>query len=178
LLKIRWQRKDFTDQQFEETLEELRQQAVWNVVPPEQPYGSLEALLAAEIGCTEHEAKQQLASQAIPIMGRRKKVLKFSTLSQKERAQKNGVSIPTQFKIDYLAGHNPDLLAAYEARTISADKAYRLATGKVPETPVAATTRAFARLTETEKIQFFRELPDSDRAMLLRELQMIETLFP
>jgi hypothetical protein len=50
LLKNRWNRKDFTDQQWEETLAELAQHAVWNVVPPEQPYGSFERLLAAELG--------------------------------------------------------------------------------------------------------------------------------
>src|SRR5678815_310545 len=57
LLKIRWQRKDFTDQQFAETLEEVRQHEVWKTVPPAQPYGSLDALLDAEIGCTDADAQ-------------------------------------------------------------------------------------------------------------------------
>lgn len=50
LLKIRWQRKELTDQQFEETLQEIKDHEVWKVVPPEHPYGSLEALLSAEVG--------------------------------------------------------------------------------------------------------------------------------
>jgi ParB-like chromosome segregation protein Spo0J len=52
LLKIQWQRKDFDDQQFEETLQEVRQHEVWKVVPPERPYGSFEVLMDAETGRT------------------------------------------------------------------------------------------------------------------------------
>jgi hypothetical protein len=95
-------------------------------------------------------------------------------LTQIERAQQNGVGIVTQKKLDYLAGHAPDLLADVQAHTISIDKAYRLAAGKVPETPIAAAKRVFARLTDGEKLQFFRELPDSTRDLLLRELEAIE----
>jgi uncharacterized protein DUF6011 len=50
LLKIRWQRKGFTDQQFRETLQEIKDQEVWQVLPPEAPYGSFAALLEAEVG--------------------------------------------------------------------------------------------------------------------------------
>ena len=50
LLKIRWQRKELTDRQFEETLQEIKDHEVWKVVPPEHPYGSLEALLSAKVG--------------------------------------------------------------------------------------------------------------------------------
>jgi Family of unknown function (DUF6011) len=61
LLKIQWQRKDFDDRQFKETLAELRQQEVWTVVPPEAPYGSLEALLGAELGLDQ----QRLYDEAL-----------------------------------------------------------------------------------------------------------------
>jgi hypothetical protein len=50
LLKNRWTRKDLTDQQWAEILAELRHHEVWKTVPPEEPYGSLEALLGAELG--------------------------------------------------------------------------------------------------------------------------------
>jgi hypothetical protein len=50
LLKHRWVRKELTDQQFAETLQEIKDHEVWNVVPPERPYGSLAALLSAKIG--------------------------------------------------------------------------------------------------------------------------------
>ena len=91
-------------------------------------------------------------------------VLNFSTLSQAERAQKNGVSIPTQFKLDYLAGHRDDLLAAVQAGTLSIDKAYRLATGKVPETPLEALHRAWQRASLADRQQFLREVHAAARA--------------
>src|SRR5262245_10283366 len=53
LLKLRWQRKELTDVDFDTVVEELKAHDVWNRVPPDNPYGSLEALLEAEIGCTE-----------------------------------------------------------------------------------------------------------------------------
>jgi hypothetical protein len=60
LLIIRWNRKDLTSQQFDEILQELTQNEVWTIVPPEAPYGSLEALLAAEIGQTAQTMQREL----------------------------------------------------------------------------------------------------------------------
>src|SRR5215471_9410635 len=73
-LKSRWTRKDTTDKHWEETLAELSQYEVWTKVPPEHPYGSLNALLQAEIGCTVDVATatiqaraQQLAQTVEPL---------------------------------------------------------------------------------------------------------------
>jgi len=56
LLEGRWRTKDLTDKQWEDALGEIRDYAVWNIIPPEAPYGSLDAMLRAELGCTEVEA--------------------------------------------------------------------------------------------------------------------------
>jgi hypothetical protein len=63
LLKIQWQRKDFLDQEFEETLAEVRRQEVWKTVPPEGPYGSLDTLLKEEIGCGQDDVRERLVAR-------------------------------------------------------------------------------------------------------------------
>jgi hypothetical protein len=162
LLKNRWSRKDVIDQSWKEIFAEVRQHAVWKVVPPEQPYGTLDALLQAEIGRTATEV-QTLLAEAQPKEGRRPKLGNLPSLTQAERAQTNGISLRSQKKVDYLKDQRADLLAAVQAGTLSIDKAYRLASGKLPETPVDAATRALARLTEAEQRQVVRALPGSDR---------------
>src|ERR671935_3000783 len=78
------------------------------VVPPEQPYGSLEALLEAEVGCGEQQANRQLVAQST-VQGERTDLCNLHKLTSSARAQQNGVSRRTQVKLDYLAGHNTDL---------------------------------------------------------------------
>ena len=63
LMQTRWQAKTLDETRFQALCEELAQYEAWKVVPPEQPYGSLEALLQAEIGYGEQEARRQLVAQ-------------------------------------------------------------------------------------------------------------------
>jgi hypothetical protein len=44
----------------EVTLAELRQHQAWNVIPSDQPYGSLDAMLVAEIGLSERALRHQI----------------------------------------------------------------------------------------------------------------------
>ena len=159
LLRIRWQRKDFTNQQFDETLQELRQQEVWRVVPPEKPYGSLEAMLQEEIGCTETEAKKQLQAYATGSSpkGGRPKTCNLHVMTQIERAKHNSISKRSQVKLDYLAGHNADLLTAVRAGTLSIDRAYKLATGTPSETPLDACRRYWRKLSPEERATLLQE---------------------
>ena len=60
LMKRRWEQKCLDEAGFQAIVDELKAHDAWNVVPPEQPYGSLGALLKAEIGYTEAEAKEEM----------------------------------------------------------------------------------------------------------------------
>jgi hypothetical protein len=60
LMQARWKQKTIDEAAFQRFVEELRQHEAWKVVPPEKPYGSLDALLQAEIGHTAQEATQIL----------------------------------------------------------------------------------------------------------------------
>lgn len=71
--------------------------------------------------------------------------------TQAERAAANGISVRTQAKLDHLARHCPEKLAAVAAGKISADQAYRAVRGNT-------STRA---LTLAERIERLRRLLDS-----------------
>ena len=50
LMQSRWKQKTIDEAGFKDLLEELQAHEAWNVVPPEQPYGSLARLVATELG--------------------------------------------------------------------------------------------------------------------------------
>jgi hypothetical protein len=61
LMKSRWEQRTLDDEGFKALVDELRRHEAWNVVPPEEPYGSLEALLGAELGLDQ----QRLHDEAL-----------------------------------------------------------------------------------------------------------------
>ena len=158
LLKIRWQRKDFTDQQFAETLAELRQQKVWEVVPPEQPYGSIDALLQAEIGYTEQEAM-------------RRKVAETQALQPHGTNQHSNTGVDVVNSTSVQGGNSRDYLLARLKRD-SPEIAEALARGEYPSvraaakaaglisdpTPLTLLQRAWTKAAPADHQGFFRWL--------------------
>jgi len=124
------------------------------------------------------EKVQELQGQPRPKRGRPIKIAKFANLSQQQRAEQNGVSHYTQKKLDYLAGHDPDLLREVQQGTLSTHAAYQRAKGKAPETPLSELRRAWNKASDAERIQFFYETPDSERNLLVQTLARIEALTP
>jgi hypothetical protein len=49
-LKRSWELKELSVKQYDDVLDELKEYRAWELVPPGNPYGSLEAMLKAEIG--------------------------------------------------------------------------------------------------------------------------------
>lgn len=177
LLKRRWEQKTIDEAAFDALTKELDACQAWAVVPPDQPYGSLDALLKAEIGHTEDECRVKLETLAHPKEGPRNKLAKFASYTQQERAQQNGVSHYTQKKLDYLAGNAEDLLAAVQAGTLSAHRAYQLAKGKPLETPLATLHRAWRKVSPEDRRRFLTEiLTSAERDMLRQSLATEETL--
>jgi hypothetical protein len=58
VVKHMWNSKIRSETRWIEILRELEEYHVWDVVPPEKPYGSLDALLKAEIGVAAEESTQ------------------------------------------------------------------------------------------------------------------------
>jgi hypothetical protein len=119
---------------------------------------------------------QQYVAEAEPKEGRRSKLENFASLRQAERAARNRVGVHTQRKLDLLAGYQDDsLLAQVQAGTLSIDKAYRIAKGKIPDTPIQKLKRAWDALTPEEKQLFFADVctDERDRAMLAEQLAVV-----
>ena len=55
LLKLYWESKSLSEKRWLKILNELKGQKVWDKIPPDNPYGSLDALLKAEVGVDEEE---------------------------------------------------------------------------------------------------------------------------
>jgi hypothetical protein len=60
LMQRRWQQKTMDEAGFNALVDELSAHEAWKVVPPDEPYGSLDALLKAEIGHTAQTMRQEL----------------------------------------------------------------------------------------------------------------------
>lgn len=61
LNRLKWalEQKRITEGEYDGILEELDRFQVWNIIPPEKPYGSREAMLKAEIGYSEAEGRNR-----------------------------------------------------------------------------------------------------------------------
>jgi ParB-like chromosome segregation protein Spo0J len=67
LMKRRWDQKTRDEAGFQSLCDELARYHAWEVVPPDQPYGSLEALLQAEIGDTAPQYEDREAQTQATI---------------------------------------------------------------------------------------------------------------
>lgn len=70
--------------------------------------------------------------------------------------------------------HRPDIHARVLAGELSPHRGMIEAGFLRQPTPVETMRRAWEKASEDERVQFFRELPDSQRDLLLRELAAIE----
>ncbi len=50
VLKIRWEQMVLEQVEFQKLVTELEEARAWEKIPPDNPYGSMEAMLLAEIG--------------------------------------------------------------------------------------------------------------------------------
>jgi hypothetical protein len=97
VFKARWARKEMVETQWHEALDELTEYKVWEHVPPDHPYGSLDKMLKAELGVnrrtalTQHNVDAQIGHP------------------QSIRALQNGVCRTTQQTLDRLARDFPEL---------------------------------------------------------------------
>jgi hypothetical protein len=74
LSRLKWafEEKKITEGEFNKVLNELDEYRAWEVIPEDHPYGSKEAMLQAEIGLAEQEARiyvAWLAENAQPLNG-------------------------------------------------------------------------------------------------------------
>jgi hypothetical protein len=141
--RLKWalEQKRITEGEYDKTLDELDRYEVWEVMPPEKPYGDRDKMLKSEIGLTEAELRRRIVADKA-TMGRAK-VGNVPTLSQSDRAKENGVSVRTQARLDKLSTDRPDLFARVEARELAATAAcieagWEIRKVHLPIEPIAA----------------------------------------
>lgn len=131
--------------QAEQVLEELVKTRAWQVIPPEQPYGTLNKMLKAEIGLDERSIKDLIRKARLPDHGGDRKSAEF---------QANNVSLKTDcgnsetYTVRRLRRDRPDLADRVERGELSAHQAaisagFRRRTMSIP---VDDAERAFRRL--------------------------------
>jgi hypothetical protein len=164
VLKVGYRRLEDNWQEVEQDLQELEAVAAWERIPPERPYGSLEAMLRAELGVGEIEfrhriatAAQQHAAAATPMppqeVGRGK--------AGPGRGKKTGNQI-TRFRgtdASYLARRiareRPDVLAQMQAGAFRSVRQAAIVAGIVRElSPLERAQRAYAKLTPSDQAAF------------------------
>ena len=146
--------------QVSELLDELNAHAAYDVVPPEHPYGTINALLEAEIGCSEQEARRQLVAQdtGVGAQGGRPKTAELAVSTRVERAQQNGIGRDSQRKLDYLAGHAPALLTQVQEGQMSIHRAYKEAKGMPELTPLDYLHRYWRQVDPDDRLRFLVEM--------------------
>lgn len=174
-LKSMWQSKTITDQRFSEVLEELATYKVFEKIPPDNPYGSLDSLLESEIGVSTTEIQVAIAeakerriraangaTDEAPHRGNptganqygNKEMSNFDISKQTQRARANGVSRATQNKLDHVARFRPDLLECVKGGELSADKAYKIARAIKDPTNLEKLQKLWQQAAHHEKVAF------------------------
>jgi len=138
--KLVWWRVSHTAEDLQEILGELERERVYEVWPPDQPFGSMDALTTAVIGTSlgdleshivAKRANERIQQAAVATTGEVRThrdnqhvQLVQAPTPQKERAGQSGIGRQTQIKLDRLARMKPDTLyQAVRAGRMSVNRA-------------------------------------------------------
>jgi hypothetical protein len=173
-LKRHWVQKKLSVSQFEDILVELEEYHAWDIVPPGNPYGTMDAMLRAEIGKGEEEAREDI--------GKRQQAARQAALDNGEPLQPHGtnqhsgeeitnsetvMSSPqgnaVSYRVRKLRRDCPEAAAKLERGEFkSVAAAERYARGEEPHpprrvlTPLERAKRNFLKLSKAERRQLRR----------------------
>lgn len=163
-----FQMEQLTLQQWEKAIDELKKYRAWDKIPEERPYGSLDALLQAEIGIeSEKHGRDTIQHRMMRAAGQTKtdaddgKMLPIGNspnrqnadLRQSQRAKNNGVGIRTQRKLDHLAKHFPDICRLVAEGQLTVAAATRAANIEKELIPLQLVQRAWRKANTDDKRQ-------------------------
>lgn len=160
--------------EWEEAVEKADQFKIYERLPdPKYPYGSLDAMLEAELGVTRDQGTKTVRERTTAAAkkttgevrpeGRPNNSTNYRVSSQKQRAIENGVSYQTQVKLDRLAEHHRDLHAKVASGDLSVNRACIQAGFVQPEflcplEPQAAARRILNRFSGGPLLELIRIL--------------------
>jgi hypothetical protein len=163
-LKCDWDGKLTSEERWVARLRKLEAYEAWAKVPPEKPYGSLEALLKAEIGVDVQESVAIVKTRALAA----KALTKHGELGRGRDRGVNHTSIRGSGNGEYLtariARDRPDILERMKAGEFSSVRQAAKEAGiinerlSVPKDPTRAAQYLKRRFTKTEFDAFKKEL--------------------
>jgi hypothetical protein len=156
-LKREWELRELTVKRYDETLAELVEHKAWELVPPAKPYGSLDAMLRAEIGHDAEEGRRLLDHGG----DRRSEGFQVADSHLKKANQQSSESVE-RIKSRLQRDH-PKIFQAYQAGKYRSARAAAIAAGivRVP-TPLEAAQKAVSKLSAGDRrrlMQWLGALP-------------------
>ena len=106
--------------QAEQVLEDLVKTRAWQVIPPEQPYGTLNKMLKAEVGLDERAIKDLIRRARLPDHGGDRRSAEFQVNNVNLKA---GGGNAETYTIRRLRRDHPELAERVERGELSAHKA-------------------------------------------------------
>jgi len=164
LLKNEYDYASHSKEDFDRRLEEIKEYRIYDRLPdPEAPYGSIDALLNAELGATEREAREiKTIQQRTQDTGKTIKPIRESRRPTKEE-QGNGkvynINLIGGTRAKYLAARiardRPDILEEMKAGKYRSVRAAAIDAGiiKVP-TNIQNAQKAYLKLSKDERETF------------------------
>lgn len=130
--------------QAEETLQALERAKAYKKIPPEKPYGTLDAMLRAEVGLPVKEVRQNITTakdRAKALEGKTVRGAKPGPMSQEENANPDIIRIggvtggtSAEYLTRRIARDHPDILKRMQAGEFRSVRAAALEAGIMPRT--------------------------------------------
>jgi len=155
-----WKENAFSFKLWQEALDEIKEQRVWEIVPPGNPYGSLDALLEAEIGVSEKTATEEVQDQALNA----KDLGKSGDNQHTERGCDNVTSSSKRGnQASYLTSRikrdHPEILERMKAGEFKSVRQAALAARIIKEpTTLALLNRYWKKANPAEQVQFIKNI--------------------
>jgi len=155
-----WKENAFSFKLWQEALDEIKEQRVWEIVPPGNPYGSLDALLEAELGIDERTANEEVQAQA-----RNAKALKPAKTAGPGRGNKtlDNIKCFSGTNPSYLTARikrdHPEILERMKAGEFKSVRQAAIEAGivKIP-TILELLNRYWRKATPAEQVQFIKNI--------------------
>jgi hypothetical protein len=142
-----------SEQHWQNALAEAERYRIYDRVPPEQPYGSLDALLKAEIGVSIEESNRIISLRTHG--GDRRSAACTGQDQPSVRRLKYGET--SAYLTARIARDRPDILEEMKAGKYKSVRAAAKAAGIIKETtPLDLLNRAWAKASADERQQFLR----------------------
>lgn len=181
VLQMTWEHCEIDYKDWQEILSEVKERETYNHIPPDNPYGSLEAMLidlgidlSVAINESKFENRMIIASQNVDndVRSGNPTSANLGNFSQEipnlsnscennhkkpsrsERAMASGVSVSTQEKLDFLAKDHPNILRRVQSGELRPHTAYKQARGIKDPTALDLLKKYWDKVTQDEQKDF------------------------